>query len=50
MAAGFNHTPKPFLSLHHAPISPFDEMSGNWQIGTFVKILLPLDSRLCSKK
>lgn len=55
MAAGFDHSLKPFLSLHS--FSPSDEFSNNFDFEryfrratTAAKILLPLDSRLRTKQ
>jgi len=55
MAAGFDHSLKPFLSLHS--FSPSDEISNNFDFGrhfrretNLAKILLPLDSRLRTKQ
>lgn len=55
MAAGFDHSLKPFLSLH--PFSPSDEFSDVSSSDAcfhhptdLAKILLPLDSRVCSRK
>jgi len=55
MAAGFDHTLKPFLSLHS--FSPPDEFSDNLEFERSIrhptnlsKILLPLDSRLRTKQ
>jgi len=55
MAAGFDHSLKPFLSLHS--FSPSDEISNNFDFERHfrharnpAKILLPLNSRLRTKQ